>query len=120
MVLKRGIFKHVADADLVHHSGQKADVVVNCTGLSASKLGGVNDDKMLPARGQTVLVRNIADVMCSNSGTDDGEDEVCYTMQRAAGQDSLILKSDDGLAKRQQEVERFSVAHIKKEIGTRK
>lgn len=60
-------------------------MVVNCTGLSAGKLDGVNDEKMLPARGQTVLVRNEAEVMCSNSGTDDGDGEVCYTMQRAAG-----------------------------------
>ena len=43
------------------------------------------DDKVMPARGQTVLVRNEADIMASNSGTDDGEDEVCYIMQRAAG-----------------------------------
>ena len=43
------------------------------------------DEKITPARGQTVLVRNEADVMASNSGTDDGDDEVCYMMQRAAG-----------------------------------
>lgn len=85
MVFKRAVFKHVAEAASVHHSGKKADVIVNCTGLSAGKLGGVNDEKMMPARGQTVLVRNEADVMCSNSGTDDGDGEVCYTMQRAAG-----------------------------------
>ena len=81
----RQIFKHVAEAARVHHSGKRADVIVNCTGLSAAKLDGVNDEKMMPARGQTVLVRNEADIMCSNSGTDDGDDEVCYIMQRAAG-----------------------------------
>lgn len=43
------------------------------------------DEKMMPVRGQTVLVRNVADIMATNSGTDDGEDEVCYVMQRAAG-----------------------------------
>ena len=37
---------------------------------------------------ETVLVRNMADVMCSNTGTDDGDDEVCYVMQRAAGKES--------------------------------
>ena len=46
------------------------------------------DEKITPARGQTVLVRNEADVMASNSGTDDGDDEVCYIMQRAAGKAS--------------------------------
>ena len=40
---------------------------------------------MTPARGQTVLVRNEPGVMCANSGTNDGDDEVCYLMQRAAG-----------------------------------
>lgn len=40
---------------------------------------------MYPARGQTVLVRNEAELMCETSGTDDGDEEVCYLMQRAAG-----------------------------------
>jgi len=86
VVFKRAVFEHVVEAASFHHSGKKADVIVNCTGLSAVKLGGVNDQKMMPARGQTILVRNEAEVMCSNSGTDDGDDEVCYIMQRAAGE----------------------------------
>lgn len=89
-MLKRHIFKNVAEAAHAHSSCQKADVVLNCTGLSSAKLGGVLDQQMMPARGQTVLVRNEADVMCSTSGTDDGDDEVCYTMQRAAGIRSLF------------------------------
>ena len=41
---------------------------------------------MVPARGQTVLVRNEGDgFMYGTSGTDDGDEEVCYTMGRAAG-----------------------------------
>lgn len=44
------------------------------------------DRNMVPARGQTVLVRNEVEEMCDNSGTDDGDDEVCYVMQRAAGE----------------------------------
>ncbi|KAL8692111.1 MAG: hypothetical protein Q9218_002807 [Villophora microphyllina] len=71
-------------------SGQHADVIVNCTGLSAFKLGGVEDKNMMPIRGQTVLVRNEANVMCSSSGTDDGDEEVCYLMQRAAGGGTLL------------------------------
>ena len=85
-MFKRANLKHVCDASGIHHTGRKADLVVNCTGLSASKLGGVEDQNMMPIRGQTVLVRNEADVMCSSSGTDDGDEEVCYLMQRAAGQ----------------------------------
>ncbi|KAL8699291.1 MAG: hypothetical protein Q9224_001479 [Gallowayella concinna] len=90
VVFKRANLVHISDASKIHHSGRKADVVVNCTGLSARKLGGVEDQNMMPIRGQTVLVRNEANVMCSTSGTDDGEDEVCYLMQRAAGGGTLL------------------------------
>jgi D-aspartate oxidase/D-amino-acid oxidase len=79
------VFKHVADAAHAHHSGKNADVVVNCTGLSSKKLGGVNDDKLYPGRGQIVIVRNDPGYMASTSGTDDGEDELMYMMGRAAG-----------------------------------
>lgn len=91
VVLKRGAFGHIAEAAHVHHSSQKADLIVNCTGLSAGKLGGVEDKSMVPARGQTVLVRNEAIGVVGGSGTDDGDDEVCYIIPRAAGK---VLKSD--------------------------
>lgn len=85
-MFKRAILKHVSEASQAHHSGKSADVVVHCTGLSARTLGGVEDLNMVPARGQTVLVRNEADTMYASSGCDDGEEEVCYLMQRAAGE----------------------------------
>lgn len=90
VVFKRGAFKHVADAAKAHHSQKKADLVVNCTGLSSKFLGGVCDDKLYPARGQVVVVRNDPGVMASVSGTDDGDDEVVYMMTRAAGMFSLM------------------------------
>lgn len=85
-IFKRAVLKHIADAALAHHTGQKADVVVNCTGLSSKLLGGVLDDKLYPARGQIVVVRNDPGPMVSVSGTDDGDDEVLYIMTRAAGE----------------------------------
>ena len=85
MVFQRGIFKHIADAAYAHHSGKKADVVINCTGLAAGKLGGVEDKDMIAARGQTVLVRNDPGAMISTSGVDHAYDEAVYIMQRAAG-----------------------------------
>ena len=85
VVFKRRVFRHISEAAHAHHSGQKADLIVNCTGLSAGKLGGVEDKRMTPARGQTVLVRNEAIGNVSCSGTDDGDDEKCYVIQRAAG-----------------------------------
>jgi hypothetical protein len=60
---------------------------VNCCGLGASTLGGVQDSHMIPIRGQTVLVRNsTSGLMVECSGTDDtGDDELVYIMERAAG-----------------------------------
>ncbi|KAL1954375.1 hypothetical protein VTO42DRAFT_1241 [Malbranchea cinnamomea] len=90
VVFKRAVFKHIADAANAHHSGQKADVVVNCTGLSSRYLGGVEDKKLYPARGQIVIVRNEPGAMYSISGSDDGDDEVCYIMMRAAGGGTIL------------------------------
>src|SRR6266487_3418451 len=85
VVFKRAVFRHIADATDAHHSGENADLVVNCTGLSARHLGGVEDKTMLPARGQIVVVRNDASKMFTISGSDDREDEPHYTMTREAG-----------------------------------
>lgn len=82
---QRGIVSHVAEAASLHHSGKRADLVVNATGLSSLKLGGVEDSKLYPARGQIVLVRNDPGIMATVSGTDDGDDEATYIMHRAAG-----------------------------------
>ena len=92
VVFKRAVFQHICDAATrgVHHSGSTADLVVNCTGLSAYKLGGVEDKSMFPIRGQTVLVRNEADAMYSISGNDDSGDEMTYVMTRAAGGGTIL------------------------------
>ncbi|OGE54654.1 hypothetical protein PENARI_c005G08996 [Penicillium arizonense] len=72
------------------HPLDKVHVVVNCTGLMASKIGGVEDKAVVPARGQIVVVRNDAGRMLSISGTDDGDDEACYVMTRAAGGGTIL------------------------------
>ncbi|TAQ85712.1 hypothetical protein B7494_g5983 [Chlorociboria aeruginascens] len=90
VIFKRSILTHISHASALHHTGLKADVVVNCTGLLASKLGGVMDKEVIPARGQTVLVRNEPGIIVSVSGTDDAEDECCYIMQRAAGGGTIL------------------------------
>lgn len=84
-VIRRGIVKDVSEAADLHHSGKRADLVVNCTGLSSLRLGGVEDKDLYPARGQIVVVRNDPLVMSSVSGTDDGSNEATYVMHRAAG-----------------------------------
>lgn len=79
----RGEFAHICHAADAHHSGKRADLVVNCTGLSARTLGGVEDAEMTPIRGQTVLVRNeTGGIMYCKDNTGK---EPAYIMQRAAG-----------------------------------
>jgi D-amino-acid oxidase len=87
---KRAVFNHICDAVTSHSSGQKAQIVVNCTGLSAAKIGGVEDKTVIPARGQIVLVRNDPGAMYNISGCDDGEDEASYIMMRAAAGGSVL------------------------------
>lgn len=90
VVAKRAILNHISEAASLHHSGKKADVIINCTGILASKLGGVMDRDVIPARGVTVLVRNDPGVMICTSGTEDGNDQVCYMMTRAAGGGTIL------------------------------
>jgi D-amino-acid oxidase len=87
---KRAIFKHISDAADVDRQGRKASLVINCTGLSACKLGGVEDGSVIPARGQIVVVRNDPGAMFSISGSDDADDEASYIMMRAAGGGTIL------------------------------
>ncbi|KAK1143720.1 D-amino acid oxidase [Aspergillus melleus] len=87
---KRAVLNHILDATDRSVMPAKVDLVVNCTGLMASKLGGVEDKTVIPARGQIVVVRNDAGKMIDVSGTDDGETEACYVMTRAAGGGTIL------------------------------
>jgi D-amino-acid oxidase len=91
VIFKRVIFEHILDAagGGLNPNGN-VDLIVNCTGLMASKLGGVQDTTVVPARGQIVIVRNEADRMLDVSGTDDGDGEACYVMTRAAGGGTIL------------------------------
>lgn len=89
MTFRRAIFKHISDVP--SSLGIHPDLIVNCTGLGASTLGGVLDKTVVPARGQIVLVRNDAGgKMIDLSGTDDGDGEACYVMTRAAGGGTIL------------------------------
>ncbi|KAH8803376.1 D-amino-acid oxidase [Xylogone sp. PMI_703] len=91
VIFKRAVFKHISEAALPGvHPSDKVDLIVNCTGLMASKLGGVEDKSVVPARGQIVVVRNVSSRMIDVSGTDDGDDEACYIMTRAAGGGTIL------------------------------
>lgn len=92
VVFKRATLAHVSEAAGLHHSAGagRADVVVNASGLMACKLGGVMDDKVVPARGQIVVVRNVSPAMYAVSSCEDGPDELIYTMTRAAGGGTIL------------------------------
>jgi D-amino-acid oxidase len=93
-IIKRAVLNHISESVDLHHSGRKADLIVNCTGLLASRLGGVMDKNVIPARGQIVVVRNDPGIMATVSGADDGDDEVVYIMQRAAGKSAPFFFFD--------------------------
>ncbi|KAF5675806.1 d-amino-acid oxidase [Fusarium heterosporum] len=90
VVLRRGIIEHISDARDLGHNGNSAGIVINCTGLGASRLRGVEDNQMTPIRGQVVLIRNEIDIMYTISGTDDGPDEISYCMARASGGGTVV------------------------------
>lgn len=90
VVLKRATLAHISEAAALHHDRQAADIVVNATGLLACQLGGVMDAAVTPARGQIVVVRNESPAMYCVSTTDDGDEEIVYTMTRAAGGGTVL------------------------------
>lgn len=90
VTFKRAVFSHILEAAGPSVCPGKVDFVVNCTGLMASKLGGVKDKTVIAARGQIVVVRNEAGKMVDVSGTDDGDGEACYVMTRAAGGGTIL------------------------------
>lgn len=89
VVIKRASLNHISEASSLGPSG-RADIIVNCTGLMACKLGGVMDSKVMPARGQIVMVRNVSPFMVATSSTPDSPDELVYVMTRAAGGGTIL------------------------------
>jgi D-amino-acid oxidase len=63
--------------------------VINATGILASKLGGVEDDKVFPTRGQTILVRNECSKMYFRSAERLGE-EPTYVIPRPFGGGTIL------------------------------
>lgn len=99
VVFKRATLNDISEAKNLSHTGRQADIVVNATGLLASKLGGVMDSKVHPVRGQIVVVRNesgepasqgTGTMMVTTSGSDDGPEQLTYVMQRAVGGGTIL------------------------------
>ncbi|KAH6876089.1 D-amino acid oxidase-like protein [Alternaria rosae] len=86
----RKVVSHISDLRSFGIGNFKPDIIVNATGLSAGKLGGVEDKTCYPIRGQVVVVRDVAPAMVFVSGTDDSDDEACYMMTRAVGGGTVL------------------------------
>lgn len=90
VVFRRGSVSHISELKQMHHTGVKADIIINASGLGAKSLGGVQDQDMTAIRGQIVLVENESPSMYNISGTDDDTDDVSYVMTRAAGGGTVL------------------------------
>lgn len=82
--LKRKEVKDINEAYALHHSGSKADLVINCTGLLAKYLKGVEDNDVFPIRGQILWARNNATKQIVVS-VDGYANEVIYVFPRKEG-----------------------------------
>ncbi|CAK7200118.1 D-amino acid oxidase [Sporothrix eucalyptigena] len=90
VVVKRGVVDHVTDAASLHTVGQ-SHLVVNCTGLMARNLGGVEDKSVVPARGQIMLVRNHPDIMTTASSLVAAQPgDMAYMMCRPGGGGTIL------------------------------
>ncbi len=84
-VYKRVHINHIREANDYHHSVSNPDVIINCTGLLAGKLGGVEDKKVYPVRGQVLLLRNNSKRLFYRGGFKDYPSEAIYMMPRKEG-----------------------------------
>jgi D-amino-acid oxidase len=90
VVFKRVFLFDIDQARSLSRTGRPADMIINCTGLGSLHLGGVTDPQMIPARGQTVLLRNESRHMLMFSETNEGPPEEMYLMTRACGGGTVL------------------------------
>ncbi|GAM33681.1 hypothetical protein TCE0_011f00765 [Talaromyces pinophilus] len=90
VAFKRAVVEHVADATSLHENPEHAQVIVNCTGLMARKLGGVDDTSVVPARGQVVVVRNDPEIMTTASNATSEHNTMAYMMCRPGGGGTIL------------------------------
>ncbi|KAF3993249.1 hypothetical protein FT663_00523 [Candidozyma haemuli var. vulneris] len=86
VTLKRISFlTNIDDALHLHSSGEKADLVINCAGLMAYRIDGVNDARRnFPVKGQVLLVRNnISRIICVEGFEEPNE--MLYMFPRKEG-----------------------------------
>lgn len=76
---------HIDDARKLHATSASARLVVNCAGLAATKIAGVEDkSRNFPIRGQVMVVRNTVDRVIMVEGFRE-ENELLYIFPRKEG-----------------------------------
>jgi D-amino-acid oxidase len=101
---------HIDQARSLCENGKIADYVINCSGILAGELQGVNDSsRNYPVRGQVLLVRNHSKASIGVEGFPNLDDELLYIMPRKEGgsiiggcfqHNSTDPNVDDALTKR--------------------
>ncbi|KAJ6171135.1 D-amino-acid oxidase [Penicillium chermesinum] len=89
VVFQRKKFEHIIEVKLsLPHDSVFA--IVNCTGLGAASLGGVDDLNVIPTLQQFVVVSNEASKLIFTSGSSKTGDEMCSVMNRPAGGGTIL------------------------------
>ncbi|CDK25218.1 unnamed protein product [Kuraishia capsulata CBS 1993] len=84
VVIRRAHVAHIKDVASYYTKGTP-EVIVNCSGLLARKLGGVEDKAVYPIKGQILLIRNNCSTLLSVSGTEGPDEEAFYIFPRKEG-----------------------------------
>lgn len=94
---QRATLKHVCDAKKYSAFPGPVEAIFNCPGLLAKTLGGVEDTKMHPILGQTLLIRNKTERLLTYASVEGYPDECLYIMPRPEGGTILggCMRKDD-------------------------
>ncbi|ODQ80658.1 hypothetical protein BABINDRAFT_175331 [Babjeviella inositovora NRRL Y-12698] len=88
VVVLRQKFDHIEDALSV---APNASYVFNCTGLGSRELGGVNDKKTYPARGQVVVIKTGKKELKQNFMRWGKNDTATYIIPRPHSNGQVVL-----------------------------
>ena len=87
----RFVRRHLNHINEVKSIAPHIMAIVNCTGVLACKLGGVEDKNVYPTRGQTILVRNECSKMYARGRTvREPKDESTYIIPRSYGGGTIL------------------------------
>jgi D-amino-acid oxidase len=87
----RFVRRHLNHVQDVFSIAPHVQAIVNCSGILACKLGGVEDKNVFPTRGQTILVRNECSKMYARGRTGrEPPGESTYIIPRSFGGGTIL------------------------------